>query len=130
MRAAIEWFARNTVAANLLMILIMGGGIFLIPSIRMEVFPEFSADIINVSMIYRGAAPEEVEEAICVRIEEAVQGLDGIKRLTSTASENSGSVIIEVEPGADLRKVLDDVKARVDAITTFPAETEKPVAVR
>ena len=127
MRAAIEWFARNTVAANLLMILIMGGGIFLIPSIRMEVFPEFSADIINVSMIYRGAAPEEVEEAICVRIEEAVQGLDGIKRLTSTASENSGSVIIEVEPGADLRKVLDDVKARVDAITTFPAETEKPV---
>ncbi|MDP6039844.1 MAG: efflux RND transporter permease subunit, partial [Candidatus Latescibacteria bacterium] len=124
MRAAIEWFARNTVAANLLMILIMGGGIFLIPSIRMEVFPEFSADIINVSMIYRGAAPEEVEEAICVRIEEAVQGLDGIKRLTSTASENSGSVIIEVEPGADLRKVLDDVKARVDAITTFPAETE------
>ena len=126
MKNAIEWFARNTVAANLLMVLIMGGGIFLIPSIRMEVFPEFSADIINVSMIYRGAAPEEVEEAICVRIEEAVQGLDGIKQITSTASENSGSVIIEVEPGVDLRTVLDDVKARVDAITTFPAETEKP----
>ena len=127
MRAAIEWFARNTIAANLLMILIMGGGIFLIPSIRLEVFPEFSSDIINVSMIYRGAAPEEVEEAICIRIEEAVQGLEGIKRLTSTASENSGSVIIEVEPGADLRKILDDVKARVDAIATFPVETEKPV---
>ena len=127
MKNAIEWFARNSVAANLLMVLIMGGGLFLISSIRMEIFPEFSSDIISVSMVYRGAAPEEVEEAVCVRIEEAVQGLDGIKRLTSTASENIGTVSIEVDPSADLRKLLDDVKARVDAITTFPAETEKPI---
>ena len=127
MKNAIEWFARNSVAANLLMVLIMGGGLFLISSIRMEIFPEFSSDIISVSMVYRGAAPEEVEEAVCVRIEEAVQGLDGIKRLTSTASENIGTVNIEVDPSADLRKLLDDVKARVDAITTFPAETEKPI---
>ena len=127
MKTAIEWFARNSVAANLLMVLIMGGGLFLVPSIRMEIFPEFSSDIISVSLVYRGAAPEEVEEAVCVRIEEAVQGLDGIKRLTSTASENVGTVRIEVAPSADLRKLLDDVKARVDAITTFPAETEKPI---
>ena len=127
MKTAIEWFARNSVAANLLMVLIMGGGLFLVSSIRMEIFPEFSSDIISVSLVYRGAAPEEVEEAVCVRIEEAVQGLDGIKRLTSTASENVGTVRIEVEPSADLRKLLDDVKARVDAITTFPAETEKPI---
>ncbi len=127
MKNAIEWFARNSVAANLLMVLIMGGGIFLASSIRMEVFPEFSSDMINVSMIYLGAAPEEVEEAVCIRIEEAVVGLDGIERITSTASENSGVVNIEIAPGADTRKLLDDVKARVDAITTFPVETEKPV---
>ena len=127
MKNAIEWFARNSVAANLLMVLILGGGILLVSRIRMEVFPEFSSDIINISMIYLGAAPEEVEEAICIRIEEAVLGLDGIERITSTASENSGSVNIEVEAGADIRKLLDDVKARVDAITTFPVETEKPI---
>ena len=127
MRNAIEWFARNSVAANLLMVLIMGGGIFLVSSIRMEIFPEISSDRINVSMIYLGAAPEEVEEAICIRIEEAVLGLDGIERITSTASENRGVVNIEVASGADTRKLLDDVKARVDAITTFPVETEKPV---
>ena len=127
MRNAVEWFARNSVAANLLMVLILGGGIFLASSIRMEVFPEFSSDMINVSMIYLGAAPEEVEEAICVRIEEAVLGLDGIERITSTASENSGVVNIKLESGADMRKLLDDVKARVDAITSFPVETEKPI---
>ena len=127
MRSAIEWFARNSVAANLLMMLIMGSGLFLIPSIRLEVLPEVSAGRINVSMVYRGAAPAEVEEAICVRIEEAVQGLDGIKRITSTASENMGTVSIQVESGTDLRTLLDDVKVRLDAITTFPAETEKPI---
>ncbi len=127
MKNAIEWFARNSVAANLLMVLILGGGILLVSRIRMEVFPEFSSDMINISMIYLGAAPEEVEESICIRIEEAVLGLDGIERITSTASENSGIVNIELESGADMRKLLDDVKARVDAITTFPVETEKPI---
>ncbi|MDA0711279.1 MAG: efflux RND transporter permease subunit [bacterium] len=127
MKRAIEWFAQNSVAANLLMILILGGGLFMIPSIRMEVFPEFSADLINVSVIYRGAAPQEVEESVNVRIEEAVQGLEGIKRVTSVASENRGTVSIEALNGTDIRKLLDDVKARVDAIDTFPGETEKPV---
>ena len=117
MKNAIEWFARNSVAANLLMVLIMGSGIFLLPSIRLEILPEVSAGRINISMVYRGASPEEVEEAICVRIEEAVQGLDGIKRITSTASENMGTVNIQVESGTDLRILLDDVKVRVDAIT-------------
>lgn len=127
MKNAIEWFARNSVAANLLMLLIMGGGLLLFPGIRLEILPEVSAGRINISMVYRGAAPAEVEEAICVRIEEAVQGLDGIKRITSTASENVGTVNIEAETDTDLRTLLADVKVRVDAITTFPAETEKPI---
>ena len=123
----IAYFARNSVPANLLMVLILGGGLFMIPKIRMEIFPEFPSDIITASVLYRGAAPTEVEEAINVRIEEAVQGLEGIKRITSVASENIGTVTIEILTGADARKVLDDVKSRVDAIDTFPEEAEKPV---
>ncbi|HVR36616.1 MAG TPA: efflux RND transporter permease subunit, partial [Methylomirabilota bacterium] len=82
---------------------------------------------ISVSVLHPGAAPEEVEEGVCVRIEEAIQGLDGIKRIRSTAREGSGTVIVELLPGTDPRSALDDVKARVDAIETFPEEAEKPV---
>ncbi|MDP6610548.1 MAG: efflux RND transporter permease subunit [Vicinamibacterales bacterium] len=127
MKGAVDWFARNSVAANLLMVLILAGGLFTAVTIKREVFPEFSLDMITVQVPYRGAAPEEVEEGVSVRVEEAIQGLDGIKRITSTSSEGSGMVTIELEAGADVRKVLDDVKSRVDAIETFPEETEKPI---
>ena len=126
MKSMIAWFTRNTVAANLLMFLILGVGALTVSKLRMEIFPEFSADVISVSVVYPGAAPAEVEEAICVRIEEAVQGLEGIKEVSSTASENVGTVNIEVQQGFDIRKLLDDVKARVDAIDTFPDEAEEP----
>ncbi len=127
MRGLTAWFARNGVVANLLMFLIIAVGLMTTTGLRMEVFPEISVGIITVSVDYRGAAPEEVEEGVCVRIEEAVQDLDGIKKLTSSASEGKGTVTIEVETRSDPRKVLDDVKSRVDAIDTFPEETEQPV---
>ena len=127
MKGLISWFANNGVVANLLMIIIAVVGVMAVFSVNQEVFPEFEAELISVTVPYRGAAPEEVEEAVCVRIEEAIQGLEGVKRLTSTASEGSGSVMIEVETGFDIRVLLDDVKARVDAISTFPEETEKPI---
>jgi len=123
----IAWFIRNGVAANLLLLIIVVGGFMTLPSIRKEVFPEFSSDMISIAVVYRGAAPQEVEQAVCVRIEEAVYGLDGIDRIRSTAAEGAGSVVVELLPGADARRVLDDVKARVDAIDTFPVETEQPV---
>ena len=123
----IAWFARNPVAANLLMgFIIVSGGIAAV-QINSEVFPEFALDAISIQVPYLGAAPEEVEEGVCVRIEEAIQGIDGIKQITSSASEGSGRVMIELELGADNRRVVDDVKSRVDAITTFPVETEKPI---
>ena len=127
MNRMIEWFARNSVAANLLMVCIIASGLMAAFTVKEEVFPEFSLDRISIQVPYLGAAPEEVEEAVCVRIEEAIQGVDGIKEITSTASEGIGSVLIELELGADARKVVDDVKSQVDAITTFPAETEKPI---
>ena len=127
MNPAIEWFARNPVAANLLMVFILVSGLLTVFTIKQEVFPEFSLDLIVIDVSYPGAAPEEIEEGVSVRIEEAIQGLDGIKRITSTASDGMGTVLVDLELGSDPRKVLDDIKSRVDTIDTFPEETEKPV---
>ncbi|NKB89662.1 MAG: AcrB/AcrD/AcrF family protein [Acidobacteria bacterium] len=126
MSGVIRWFATNRVAANLLMIFIIAGGVMTLINVPQEVFPEFDLDMIQVSVVYLGAAPDEVEQGVNVRIEEAVQGIDGIKKITSTAAENMGTVMLELEIDADARKVLDDVKTNIDAIETFPAETEKP----
>ena len=127
MKGMIEWFARNGVAANLMMVFIVASGIIAVTTIREEVFPEIELGRIIIEVPYLGAAPEEVEEAVTIRIEEAIQGIDGIKEIQSTAAEGMGNVIVELELGADARKVVDDVKSSVDAITTFPVETEKPV---
>ena len=123
----IAWFARNSVAANLLMVFIVVSGLIGLFNIRGETFPEFSLDMVSIEVPYLGAAPEEVEQAVCIRIEEAIQGIDGIKQITSTASEGMGTVQVEIELGSDTRTVLDDIKNRVDAIDTFPEETEKPI---
>ncbi len=127
MKGLVAWFASNGVVANLLMVVILVGGALSLPEIRKEVFPEFSTDLISVSVVYPGAAPEEVEEGICIRIEESVQSLAGVKRITSTASEGMGIVNVEILEGTDARELLDDVKGRVDAISTFPEEAEQPV---
>ena len=127
MRGMIDWFARNGVAANLMMAFIMVSGILAATNTNEEVFPEMELDRINVEVPYLGAAPEEVEQAVNVRIEESIQGIDGIKRIQSTASEGMGTVMIEIDLGADARRVVDEVKSNIDAITTFPIETEKPI---
>lgn len=127
MNGMINWFARNSVAANLLMVFLVTSGLFAAFSLTSEVFPEISLDRLHIQVPYLGAAPEEVEQAVCVRIEEAIQGVEGIKQITSTASEGVGSVLVELELSADARRVLEDVKGRIDAIDTFPEETEKPI---
>ena len=127
MSGTIAWFARNPVAANLLMAFLVVGGLLAVFNVPSEVFPEIALDRIQVQVPYLGAAPEEVEAAVCVRIEESIQGIDGIKRITSTASEGMGTVVVEIALGADARGVLDNIKSRVDAIDTFPAETERPI---
>ena len=127
MNGMIAWFARNPVAANLLMVFLIVGGLIAGFNVRAEVFPEITLDRVVVEVPYLGAAPEEVEEAVCVRIEESIQGIDGIKEIVSNADEGLGTVTVEIEFGADVRRVLDDIKGQVDAIDTFPAETEKPI---
>ncbi|MCB9915254.1 MAG: efflux RND transporter permease subunit [Planctomycetes bacterium] len=127
MKNVLAWFARNPVAANLVMIVLLAGGVLTSLHIKRELFPEFSLGMISVSVVYPGAAPEEVEEAICVRIEEEVHALDGVKRVTSTAGEGVGTVMVEVLEDADVRKVLDDVTTRVNSISTFPELAERPI---
>ncbi|MBW1901214.1 MAG: efflux RND transporter permease subunit [Deltaproteobacteria bacterium] len=127
MRGFVAWFAENHVAANLLMIFILVAGTITVMTMKLEVFPEFSMDRITITTEYIGASPAEVEEGIIRKIEENVAGLAGIKRIDSTAREGYGSVVIEVMKGWNLQTLLDEVKAEVDRITTFPNEAEKPV---
>jgi len=127
MKSTIAWWAQNRVAANILLVMIFAGGLLTIPTIKKEIFPEFATDMITVSVEYLGAAPEEVEESICIRIEEEIYDLDGIKKLVCTANEGIGVITVQLVPGTDDRKLLDDIKTRIDAIDTFPEETEKPV---
>ena len=127
MSGMIEWFARNTVAANLMMVCIVASGIMATFAVNEEIMPEIELDRIIIEVPYLGAAPEEVEQAVCIRVEEAIQGIDGIKQIESTASEGLGMVMVELELGADARKAVDDIKSNVDAITTFPIQTEKPI---
>jgi len=124
----IAWFARNHVAANLLMISILILGLFSLSSrIPLEVFPSFSMDRITVNVSLRGSTPEDVEQGVAIRIEEAVQDLEGIERISSRSSEGSASVNIEIASDYDAREMLSDIKARVDAINTFPVDAEKPI---
>ena len=127
MRGVIGWFARNGVAANLLMLFIVVWGVLAVTGMPIEVFPSMETQSVMVTVPYLGAAPEEVEQGVCLRVEEAVQDLEGVDTVRSTAAEGVGTVVIELESGADTREVLDEVKSRIDAITTFPEETEKPI---
>jgi multidrug efflux pump subunit AcrB len=124
---AIEWFARNSVAANLLMLFIVLAGLTTLPTIPQKPFPDIDIDVIAVTVEYLGAAPEEVESGVCTRIEEEVEGVEGIEQIRSTAVEGVCNVSIELLTGTDVERALDDVKNRVDAIDTFPEESEKPI---
>ena len=123
----IGWFAHNHVAANLLMFFVIAMGLYGAFRITVETFPKFEFDNIEVQVPYRGAAPAEVEEGVVVKIEEAIQEVDGIKQVFGYAQEGVGRVSIEVQDGVDPAPVLDDVKLAIDSISTFPVETERPV---
>jgi len=126
MKALIAWMARHPVAANLLMLLILVAGAVNMLTMKQEVFPLIELDVLEVRVEYQGAAPDEVEEAIVQRIEEQIEGIDGIDQVTSVAVQGIGVVRIELARGVNVASRLDEVKAAVDRITTFPAEAERP----
>ena len=127
MKRVLAAFARNTVFANIVLVLIfLAGGIATMSMIR-ENFPEFSMDMITILIPYPGADPEEVEEGISRKIEEAIEGLEGIKQYTTQSSENFGTANIEVKEDYDVSDVLEKVRSKVNAISSFPVDAEKPV---
>lgn len=126
-KGLLAWFAGNHVAANLLMLFITISGFITIFTIKIEFFPEMTLDMITITVPYRGASPSETEQGVTLRVEEAVAGVDGIKRMYSTSAEGASMLTLELEEYVDSSEVLDDVKAEVDRIITFPEETEKPI---
>ncbi|MEX1196271.1 MAG: efflux RND transporter permease subunit [Pseudohongiellaceae bacterium] len=126
-KGIIAWFSANGVAANLLMLFIIAAGISSLFFIKVQLFPDFETRMVQASMAYPGAAPEEVELAIVVPIEESVQDLSGISRIRSTAQEGSGVVSLEIMPGYDVAELLNEAKSRIDRISTFPDGVERPV---
>ena len=126
----IAWFIANPVAANLLMVVLLVGGALSAFNLRSQVFPTISPGTVIVTVPFPGATPAEVEEGVTRRVEEAVLGIDGVKRVTSNASENVGIITIETNDFADREVVKDDVESAVDRLSDFPPENaEKPVVV-
>ena len=127
MNRIVAWFATNHVAANLLMGLAILAGLASLTRIPVKLYPDVDLPIITVTVEYLGAAPEEVESGVCTRIEEHLDGLDGIKELRAIASEGVCTVQVELFFDADRQRALGEVENRINAIDTFPEETEKPV---
>ncbi|WP_282017651.1 efflux RND transporter permease subunit [Salegentibacter mishustinae] len=123
---AIAFMARNSIAANLLMIILIGGGIWTMFNIQKEVFPQFQLDYVEVNVVYPGAAPAEVEQGILLPVEEAIRGIQGIKEITSTANEGSGNILIELVAGTDRMQAFQDIDQGVRRIQTFPDDIERP----
>ena len=128
--AIIEWFARNSVAANLLMFILLLGGLYSVVTIKKESRPQIETNFITVSIPFLGASPEDVEEGVLIKIEESIQDIEGIQEIISTGRRGSGNVQIEVSAGYEVPEVMSEVKNRVDAISTFPDNTEKPIVSR
>ena len=124
MKRIIEWFIDNPIAANLLMAVILLTGLKNIPTVGKTVFPQTDQSSIEISAAYQGASPSEVEQQVITRLEEAVADLEGIDEMNSTARESSASVFIQVIKGYDSRRLFNNVKSRIDALTTLPDEVD------
>ncbi len=129
MKRIIEWSVSRPVVANLLMVFLLVVGGVCAWKMRREMFPEFSLDRVEISVVYKGASVEEIEESVCSKIEEEITGIEQIEKVTSTAVEGRGIVIAELEPGSDVNRALNDIKNAVDQIDTFPQEAERPLTV-
>ncbi|MEZ5503172.1 MAG: efflux RND transporter permease subunit [Halioglobus sp.] len=123
----IAWFAHNPVAANLLMLIIVTVGLVSAFHIQRSMFPAFDIDLIFINVAYPGAAPEEVEQGVVLKIEESINDLEGIKRVESDSYESRAFLLIEPQEGTDLSRLMSDIQNRIDAIQQFPGEAERPI---
>ncbi|GAA5508639.1 efflux RND transporter permease subunit [Novipirellula caenicola] len=123
----IRWFTNNGIAANFLMLaIIVAGSYVAVNHVPLEVTPALSWDTVIIDMEYRGATAKDVERAILIPVEAALEGVDGIEALNADGHRGRAKFFLRASRGTDLRNLMDDVKARIDTITTFPAETEPP----
>ena len=123
----IRWFANNSIAANFLMVAILLAGAYTVLfEVPLEVRPSQQWNSVNIEMSYRGGTAKDVEKGILIPIEEALEGVNGIKMVHADGYRGHGRMWVEAEDGYDVRVLMEDVKARVDGISTFPSETERP----
>ena len=126
MQRLIHAAVRNPVATNMLMVVIIVAGAWSALSLRREVMPQLSFDIVQIRIEFEGATPEEVEESVVVKVEEAIHTIEGVRRIFSNAYEGMGLIFAELEPGVDNRTVRDDIEDEVAKIDTFPDEAKEP----
>jgi hypothetical protein len=119
-RGPISWMAGRSVTANLLMLVLLIGGFVMAQNIGKEVFPDFELDLVTISLIYPGASPEEVERGTILAVEEAIQDIEGIKEITATVREGSGTVVVEVIEGEDTSEVAQGLRCRAASAMWYP----------
>ncbi|MGI9277680.1 MAG: efflux RND transporter permease subunit [Endozoicomonas sp.] len=123
----IRYFLRHPTAANLLMMALLLAGLLALPDIKRETFPEFSPLFLSASIVYPGATPEEVEESLCLRMEDAVDGLNNIEEVRCQAVEGSATLMLKLEGQADIGRMLVDVQTQINAVNDFPTQIEAPI---
>lgn len=126
MKTIVRWAITNSPAMNTMVAAVLVVGALCMFMMRREVFPEFELEIILVSVTYPGATPDEVEEGICQKLEEAVRAINGVKKQTAVAQEGAGFLVVELNTGVDVTKALAEIRSEVDRITTFPELAEDP----
>lgn len=123
----IRFFATHPTAANLLMVAISVAGLLALPGLRRETFADFTPTEVEIRVAYPGASPEEIEETLCERLEDSLQGVAGLHEIRCEARENQAFAVVEMQPGADLTRFTEDVRTEVEAIDTFPELAEVPI---
>ncbi|MCK5837961.1 MAG: efflux RND transporter permease subunit, partial [Desulfobacula sp.] len=127
MKALAKWSVEHKVSVNLIMIFLIVAGLHTVLNMKREMFPQFSLDMIDIGVTYPGASPDEVEEGICIKIEEQLKSLEDVKAMHSTAFEGHGSVFLELMAGTDIDEKLDEIRTQMDLIDSFPEQAEDPV---
>ncbi len=127
MRGIIAWFVHNPILTNVLILVLLAGGLYNLKGMRASFFPELESDYVNIEVTYPGAAPEEIEEGVVLKIEEELEGIEGVDRVTSESLENFASIRVESIKGTNMAGLTQDVKNAVDRINSFPQDAERPV---
>ncbi|HAA63637.1 MAG TPA: AcrB/AcrD/AcrF family protein, partial [Planctomycetaceae bacterium] len=127
MRSVVAWAIRNTPSMNTLMAGVLAVGVASMLMLQRERFPDYRPDEVVVRVVYPGASPTQTEEGLCLKIEEAIRSIVGVRKLTSLATEGRGTVTAELEPDVDQpQRVVNEIRAAVDSIPSFPEEAERP----